>query len=108
MKNFDNPLPPERVRFLELKVEPWEDKKRIKVFVKITQFTKPPNLSFQIFDSENINLSEVTLIENVDTDIVFTMHLRNQLDRNNLRLIGNIFYSDEIGEVDQKNLDFSL
>ncbi len=108
MKNFENPLPPEQVRFLDLKVEPWEDKKRIKIFVKITQFTTPANLSFQIFNEEKLNLSEVTLIENVDTDIVFTMHLRNHIDQQNLTLIGKIFYSDEIGEVDKKEITFLL
>lgn len=108
MKNFDNPLPPDQVRFLDLYVEPWEDKKRLKVFVKITQFTTPPNLSFQILDNQDVNLSEVTLIENVDTDIVFTMHLRSQNEQEDLTLKGEIFYSEEIGQVDKKEIAFTL
>ena len=108
MKNFDNPLPPDQVRFLDLHVEPWEDKKRLKVFVKITQFTTPPNLCFQILDDQNVNLSEVTFIENIDTDIVFTMHLRSKNEQEDLTLKGEIFYSEEIGQVDKKEIAFTL
>lgn len=106
-KTFENPLPPSEVHFIDLKVEPWEDKTRIKVFVKISEFSVPPNFNFFIKHKETI-LSEVTLIENIDTEFVFTMHLRIPSDHNSLTLFGEIFYPDEIGMVDNKSFQFTI
>ena len=107
MNNFTNPLPPNEVHFIDLKVEPWEDKMRFKVFAQISEFEEPPNLNFYISNTNSEIISEVTLIENIDTDIVFTMHLRNSSQQNLLTLIGEIFYSDEIGKVDSKSISFN-
>lgn len=108
MKNFTIPLPPNEVHFIDLRIEPWEDKMRFKVFAKISEFLEPPNLNFFITNINSEVISEVTLIENVDTDIVFTMHLRNTSHQNQLTLIGEIFYSDEIGKVDSQTISFSI
>jgi hypothetical protein len=108
INEFTNPLPPKEVHFLELKVEPWEDKSRLKIFVKISQFSIAPNLNFFIKDKENSLLSEVTLIENIETDFVFTMHLRNYSDQKDLCIFGEIFYGDEIGVVNSISTEFSL
>lgn len=105
MKNFTNPLPPNEVHFIDLKIEPWEDKMRFKVFVKISEFLEPPNLNFYIANMNAEVISEVTFVENVDTDIEFTMHLRNASQLNQMTLLGEIFYSDEIGKVDSKAIN---
>ena len=107
-KSFENPLPPSEVHFVELKVEPWEDKTRIKVLVKISEFLSPPNFNFSIQSKDGDLLSEVTLIENVDTEFVFTMHLRSPTTQNSFSLLGQIFYQDEIGIVDSKSLSFTI
>ncbi len=108
MKNFTNPLPPNEVHFIELRIEPWEDKIRFKVFAKISEFEEPPNLNFYITNLNAEVISEVALIENVDTDIVFTMHLRNASQQKFLTLLGEIFYSEEIGKVDSKTVNIIL
>ena len=107
-KSFENPLPPSEVHFVDLKVEPWEDKTRIKVLVKISEFSSPPNFNFSIKSNEGDFLSEVTLIENVDTEFVFTMHFRSPTTHNSFTLLGEIFYQDEIGTVDSKSLSFTI
>jgi len=108
MKNFANPLPPNEVHFIDLKIEPWEDKMRFKIFAKISEFLEPPNLNFYISNTNSEIISEVSLIENIDTDIVFTMHLRNASQPDQLTLLGEIFYSDEIGKVDSQTISFTL
>ena len=108
MKNFTNPLPPKEVHFIDLKIEPWEDKKRLKVFLKISEFAQPPNLNFYISNTNSEIISEVTLIENVDTEIVFTMHLRSLNLSDQLSLSAEIYYSDEIGLVDSKKINFNI
>lgn len=107
-KSFENPLPPEEVHFLDLKVEPWEDKNRLKVFVKISEFTTPPNLNFFITDENDSLISEVTLIENIDIEFVFTMHLRKNSNQQTLFLKGEIFYQEDIGIVNRKTISFTI
>jgi hypothetical protein len=36
------------------------------------------------------------------------MHLRNASQQNQLTLLGEIFYSEEIGKVDSQTISFSL
>lgn len=107
-RSFQNPLPPNEVHFVELSVEPWEDNNRFKVFVKISEFSTPPNLNFYFSDTNNSIISEVTLIENVDKEFVFTMHLRNYSGQKDLLLTGEIFYQNEIGVVNRKSIKLSL
>lgn len=107
-KFFENPLPPEEVYFIELKVEPWEDNNRLKIFVSISEFSSPPNLNFFITDEKRTLLSEVTLIENIDKEFVFTMHLRHHSDQKELILNGEIFYPDDIGIVNRKTVPFTI
>lgn len=108
MKNFTNPLPPNEVHFIDLKIEPWEDKKRLKVFLKISEFLQPPNFNFFISNSNSDIISEVTIIENVEDEIVFTMHLRNSDQSDQLTLTAEMYYSEEIGKVDSKTISFNL
>jgi hypothetical protein len=108
INKFENPLPPQEVHFLDLQVEPWEDKTRIKVFVKLSEFTMPPNLDFCIKDKTGLIFSEVSLIENIDIEFVFTMHLRINSDKKEFILLGEIFYQDGIGIVDSKSVNFSI
>lgn len=107
-RSFQNPLPPKDVHFVDLSVEPWEDNLRLKVFVKISEFSDPPNLNFFISDMNDSKISEVTLIENVDKEFVFTMHLRNYSGQRDLLIIGEIFYPDEIGVVNRKTIKINL
>jgi hypothetical protein len=107
-KFFKNPLPPEDVHFMEIKIEPWEDNNRLKVFVSISEFSSPPNLNFFIRDKNGSLLSEVTLIENIDKDFVFTMHLRNHSEQKELVLEGEIFYQDDLGVVNRKTVSFTI
>ncbi len=107
-RSFQNPLPPKEVHFVELSVEPWEDNNRLKVFVKISEFSLPPNFNFFISDTNNSIISEVTLIENVDKEFVFTMHLRNYSGQKDLIISGEIFYQDEIGVVNRKSIKISI
>jgi len=108
LKNFTNPLPPNEVHFLDLKIEPWADRKRVKIFIKISEFSSPPNLNFSLKNKKGEIFSQVTMIENVDTDIVFTMHLRGNSEDANYILNGEIFYPGDYGIVDKEAIEFTI
>ncbi|GAP10489.1 hypothetical protein BECAL_01659 [Bellilinea caldifistulae] len=101
-------VPPEQVRFLDLLVEPWEDRQRVRVHARITPFQKPPNLEFEIRDANGEMLASAYIVENIDFDLVITMHLRRlSLQPQQFTLHANIQY-DEIGLVYEDQILFSL
>lgn len=101
-------VPPEQVRFLDLLVEPWEDRQRVRVHARITPFQKPPNLEFEIRDANGEMLSSAYIVENIDFDLVITMHLRRLLpEPQQFTLHANIQY-DKIGLVYEDQILFSL
>ncbi len=99
--------PPQEVRFSDLKVEPWDDKTRLKILVQITPFNKNPDLEFQIESADGSKIAQVSIIENIESKFVFTMHLRNKSKQGPYLLIGTISY-EEIGIVDQKTYQFEI
>lgn len=98
---------PDEVRFLDLNVEPWEDKTRLKIFVQTTPFSKYPNLDFLIESADGSKIAQASIIENVESKFVFTMHLRNKSNQGTYLLIGTISYED-IGIVDRKTFQFEI
>jgi hypothetical protein len=102
-----DPLPPEEVRFLEVRVEPWPDGQRVRVHVTLTPFQKRPNLVAQIFDAEKRLLSQADIIETMDDRLVFTMHLRADAPQGPFRLAIVTGY-EEMGQIDQREVDFRI
>lgn len=101
-------VPPEQVRFLNLQIEPWDDRQRVRVHARLTPFQKPPNLEFEIRDADEQVLASAYIVENIDFDLVITMHLRRlPLETHDFTLVARIEY-DEIGPVYQDQQNFSL
>ncbi len=98
---------PADVRFLDLHIEPWEDNRRIRVHMRLTPFQKPPNLEAVLFDSEGDEVASVTIIENIDFDLVFTLHIRRANTVGPFQLTGKILY-EEVGTVDEKSVKFKF
>jgi hypothetical protein len=111
-KNFHlqpstDPLPPAEVRFLEARVEPWPDGRRIRVHITVTPFQQRPNIIAQLLDFEGSLLSQADIIETMDARLVFTMHLRSEEARGPFHLKVALGYQD-IGKVDQREIVFAI
>jgi len=101
-------VPPEQVRFLELFIEPREDRQRVRIHARLTPFQKPPNLEFEIRDASDEVIASAYIVENIDYDLVITMHLlRLSPQSQQFTLHANIQY-DEIGLVSKDSAVFSL
>lgn len=113
MEKFNplNPPPdgadPQNVRFNELRVEPWPDGDKIRVHAQIAPFLKPPDLEAAILNSTGDEISSVTIIENIDFNLVFTMHIRRPSVDGRYTLIGRILYED-LGVVDEATTEFVI
>jgi hypothetical protein len=101
-------LPPKEIRVQTLRAEPWpEDARRVRIHVDITPFLERPNIDVFIADEDGNEVSSITIIESIDAQMVFTMHLRGAYRLGKFTLSARLYYS-EIGEVDQKSVNFEI
>jgi hypothetical protein len=99
-------LPPDEVRFIDIRTEPWPDGRRIRVLITITPFEYPPNLEITVLDSDQVEVCNIHIIETIEQRLVFTAHLRGK-ERMDGKFILTAFLSyPEIGIVDQSNFEF--
>lgn len=103
----EDALPPEQVRFLDLHAEPWPDGRRVRVHVTLTPFRQPPNLEASIFTLQGLEVSHVSIIENVDDRFVITMHLRDRDPQSEYRLEALVSYPEK-GTVARDSCIFSM
>jgi len=101
-RNEPNPdaRDPQDVRILALRAEPYPDGLRYKIFVDLTPFKQPPNLEVQLrTDGQEEPLARVNIIEAVNENLTFVMHLR-VLFTGALNLYASLDYQDA-GRVHQ-------
>ena len=72
------PLPPEEMRFTELRAEPVIDEGplRTRVYVEITPFQQRPYIEVVLSGADGEELASVNVIEPMSRKNVFTLHLR--------------------------------
>lgn len=110
----DAPAPRARadVRFLSAAVRPYPDGRRMKLHLTITPFEDRPNVEMTVTNAAGDEVANMSLIEALDTEFDFTIHLRGPqpVGEHTLHLV--MFYneSDEPGaarqQVDGRSLVF--
>ncbi len=74
----DIPLPPEDVRIRELRVEPLQDRRRVRLLIEITPFQQKPNLEIKIMTATGHEAASLSIIEAIDYKMQFTVHLKDE------------------------------
>jgi hypothetical protein len=90
------PLPPEDVRILELKAEPYPDGRRVRVFLSLTPFLKPPNGDIHITDQEGNLVATSSFIGAITPRLEMTLHLRPGEAGGSFTLSATLYYTEEI------------
>lgn len=104
---IDGAAEPAQVRFTDLHVEPWADNSKVRVHMRLTPFVKPPNLHAVLTDAQSNEVASVSIIENIDFDLVFTLHIRPPTAQGPFTLVGRIEY-EGTGQVDERTVQFIL
>ena len=99
--------PPDQVRILELRAEPYDDRRRIKVFLHVKPFSKAPDLHIEVQTLTGNVLAQLDIIETTEAAVVFTIHLKEPTDEIDLRLHAAILYAEQ-GIVDEAQANFQL
>lgn len=96
------PLPPEEVRIRALHAMPWQDGRRVKIYLEIDPFQKRPNAQVQILDSSGDVIAEVSLIETITRKMEFNMHLRSAVAAGDFQVHAVLYYHqpNQTGETD--------
>ena len=98
----DVPLPPEEIKIRSLEARPYPDRQRIAVRFEITPFLQRPNLELAIYNQEEREVSNLSVVEAIENRMTFVMHLKEAEPSGEYRLKMRVFYSDlesfELGE----------
>jgi hypothetical protein len=86
------PLPPDEVKIIELRADPWPDKQRIKVILEITPFQKRPNGEIRLLDAHGLQISSVNIIESIEAKMEITLHMRGATPEGDFTVSAMIYY----------------
>lgn len=90
----DVPVPPEEVKIRELQAKPYSDGRRVGVRFHITPFLKRPNVELAIHDSAGEEIANLSVVEAIENQMTFTMHLRGEPSRGEYTLTMRLFYTE--------------
>ena len=100
----EDAVPPQEVRILELRGEPWpEDGRRVRIHLKTSPFLERPNIVVSIHDQNGKEVSSINIIESIEPQMTFTMHIRSEQVEGQYTLSASLVYP-EIGTVDQNSV----
>jgi hypothetical protein len=86
------PLPPNEIRIQNLSVKPWADQQRVRVNLEITPFQKNPNVVITIHNQDGEEVACITIIETIEYDMEFTLHLRGSNKPGKYLVTANMYY----------------
>jgi hypothetical protein len=88
------PLPPEEVRILEFRAEPWPDNRRVRIYLEITPFQKRPSGEIKLLDPQGEEVASTTIIETLVRKIDVTMHLRGVRENGEYTATASLYYTE--------------
>ena len=88
------PVPPDEVRIRIMEAEPRPDGRRIDVRTALTPFQQRPNIEISIRDEEGREVSTLSVVEAIDAQMDFTMHLRGPQGSGHYTMAMRVFYAD--------------
>ena len=103
----EDAVPPEQVRFEQVTAQPWGDGRRVRVHFSLTPFQKTPNITLSVIDQIEDEVARAAIIEAIDIEQSFTLHIRKFPVGGEYRLEISVDYP-EIGEVDHRTVSFEL
>jgi hypothetical protein len=88
------PLPPQEMRFIELRGEPVIDDGplRVRVYVAVTPFQQRPFIEVAMTNPEGAEIATASVIEPMQRKNVFTMHIRGPLKSGTFGLYARMYY----------------
>jgi hypothetical protein len=107
--NSQVPKPKDEIKIEELTVQPYPDRFRVWLEIKVTPFQERPNLIVALRNTEGRMVGELNVIETMHANMEFTLHIRNVDDpAGDYTLQVDLFYETRNPPQDQKTIEFSI
>ncbi len=103
------PVPPEEMRFIEVKVEPVLDNGpvRMRVYIETAAFQQRPYIELTLFNNLREEITSASIIEPMQRKNVITMHLRGGQQNGKFHLHARLFYPEK-PDSDTCEIDFEI
>jgi len=103
------PVPPEDMRFKEVKVEPVLDggPVRMRVYLETTAFQQRPYIEVTLFNRAGDEIASASVIEPMQRKNVFTLHLRGAQENGKFSLRARLFYPEK-PDSDSREIKFEI
>jgi len=101
------PLPPDRVSFRRVEVEPYQDAQRLLVHLSVTPFQERPTIDLEVLDKQGEKVATSSIVEATDPTMSLTLHLRRPSSEMKFTLVARLLY-EELGEVDRGETQFTF
>lgn len=76
MDDVPEPQPREGVRLTQASLTPYADGRRVKMLLTLTPFMEKPSLDVHVTNAAGQEVASMSLIETMEADFEFTLHLR--------------------------------
>lgn len=90
------PVPPEEMRFLELRAEPVHDDGplRMRVYIEVTPFRQRPHIDLVLSGADGAEIASANIVEPMQRKNVITMHLRGEQKSGQFTLRARLYYPE--------------
>ena len=103
------PHPPDEIFIEEIEINPYPDRFRVRIHVRVTAFLERPNLLLVARNKDNVIVSELNIIETMHNDMEFTLHIRNVKDpTGEYTLSVDLFYQTRTPPQDHMTQTFTI
>lgn len=108
------PRPPAEMRFEHVAVTPYADGRRVKLSFRFPPFLERPSVEAWVTDDQGQAVASLSLIEAMEQDFDFTLHLRSPAPRGAHTLHLRLFYLkhpdqfDDHWVVDEQSVPFTV
>jgi hypothetical protein len=103
------PLPPEEMRFTELRAEPVLDEGplRTRVYVEVTAFQQRPYIDVTLNGADGEEIASASVIEPMSRKNVFTIHIRGPQQSGKFQLCARLYYPEK-PDSDTREFSFEI
>ncbi len=99
---------PDQIRIMNLSAVPYDDRKRIRVEIILSEFQNPPCLELVLTDPlSKQEVSRAQVVDSMLDHLNLTMHIRTNTTQTSFDLFARVFYP-ETGTVTEKTIPVSL
>ena len=101
------PVPPEDVRFRRARAEAYPDRQRVRIEFELTPFLTRPDIEIEVRGPDETQVASASIIENVDTRVALTLHLRGDAQSGTYQANLQLRYREQ-GLTSEHELSFEI